>query len=835
MATEIGVIVNETLSSRVPTFVPANKGTIAILINSQRGPINTPILVSNFETFTKIFGESPLPNDFSYYVIKGFFDNVLLDGSNPFQLYLVRPIADSDTSGNPPFARRGTSSNYVEFRLGYQQLDSPTGEFNDHNNCFEVRVTAGSLPDTYTIEVLRRTPSKLIVLETYTNVTDNDFESRLKSSEYIIARKVGSGSLRSFISYSVTKINIISPGSGYNPSTTTFSITPQLPSDPLNLNLSIDSFNLDLGSGATAIATINDGRVESIIVTNQGSNYLQPPQVIISGGGGTGATARANISNGRVVSITITNPGSGYTSSPTVTIQSGGFLKIVPSYNYGYNLNSQIVITAIDRSLYGVTQIEIAGGSGSGATAEAIFNPDGTIIAVTVTNGGSGYTSSPVVIVSGNSTREAILEAEIDESGQVVRINILDGGLGYNPDETSISIVNGSGLGYQSPPTIEFIGGNPITTAQAVASIDASGRVVSITITNPGSGYTSPPTVRFVGGNPSRPAVAYARIGQVVPNNSPQFEPIIEPTSFKLLGGTNPSTTNISNEFERYRCGLSLLDNLDIELISDASVYSQKMHQLGTDYANKKADALYINSVPVDVTKTQAADVLTGFTAPLLGVQRRGVGIFNWGYVDDVLNPGREILVPLHGHVLGAYYIRAMFANRGLINTAPAGYRVSLAGINRLHHEISTAERNAIAEARLNPIEFRRGRGFVLSTSRSYSTDNRFTSIHILRSINYIVKTFRTNLDIFLQLGNTETTRRLLRNNLNNFCTALYQDGIFDNSYGYNQVVKIICDASNNRFQTTRERKMNVDCEFVFSEIVEAIRVSIATSEVLLS
>lgn len=131
MATEIGVVVNESLSSRVPTFVPANKGTIAILINSQRGPINTPILVSNFETFTKIFGESPLPNDFSYYVIKGFFDNVLLDGSNPFQLYLVRPIADSDTPGNPPFVRRGTASNYVEFRLGYQQLDSPTGEFNE--------------------------------------------------------------------------------------------------------------------------------------------------------------------------------------------------------------------------------------------------------------------------------------------------------------------------------------------------------------------------------------------------------------------------------------------------------------------------------------------------------------------------------------------------------------------------------------------------------------------------------------------------------------------------------------------------------------------------------
>lgn len=74
------------------------------------------------------------------------------------------------------------------------------------------------------------------------------------------------------------------------------------------------------GTGATATASINEGAVNDVSITNAGSGYTSAPNVSFSGGAGSGAQATAAVSNGQVSSITITNGGSGYTSAPTVSI-----------------------------------------------------------------------------------------------------------------------------------------------------------------------------------------------------------------------------------------------------------------------------------------------------------------------------------------------------------------------------------------------------------------------------------------------------------------------------------------------------------------------------------
>ena len=60
------------------------------------------------------------------------------------------------------------------------------------------------------------------------------------------------------------------------------------------------------------------------LVTNGGSGYTSVPTVTLSSGGGTGATAKATISNGKVVSVTVVNKGKNYTSNKTVVISGGG-------------------------------------------------------------------------------------------------------------------------------------------------------------------------------------------------------------------------------------------------------------------------------------------------------------------------------------------------------------------------------------------------------------------------------------------------------------------------------------------------------------------------------
>ena len=89
---------------------------------------------------------------------------------------------------------------------------------------------------------------------------------------------------------------------------------------------------------ATAVATIADGEVTAISLTNDGVGY-STATVTITGGGGANATATAIIDTSDSISeIRVTNGGSGYTSTPTVTI-SAPDLESIPANQIAANSN----------------------------------------------------------------------------------------------------------------------------------------------------------------------------------------------------------------------------------------------------------------------------------------------------------------------------------------------------------------------------------------------------------------------------------------------------------------------------------------------------------------
>jgi hypothetical protein len=186
-------------------------------------------------------------------------------------------------------------------------------------------------------------------------------------------------------------------------------------------------------------------------------NTAQVPTVLLSS---DGTNYRILNITGTVVGAVITNAGTGYTngiylagtstgtaSSPTCTFTSGSGTVLATG--------NVIVGGAINTT-------------------------------VTITNGGTGYTKAPILIVSAPpaggvpATATATLTA-----GVITGVTVTNQGAGYTAAPT-ITVVNANG---------DTIGSGAVLTVNA--TLVGSGTVTAITIANNGAGMTAVPTISF--------------------------------------------------------------------------------------------------------------------------------------------------------------------------------------------------------------------------------------------------------------------------------------------------------------------------------------------------
>ena len=276
------------------------------------------------------------------------------------------------------------------------------------------------------------------------------------------------------------------------------------------------------GTGATATATIQDGSVVALTITNAGTGY-NPDDVVEAAfsGGGTdnGAVLQAVLTTSGVEAAVIDAGGSGYTSAPTVVfsapdsgVTAGGIAALT------MDAVSSITVNVPGTGYTSPPTITLTGGGGTGAAASAVLAISG-ISDIQVVSGGSGYTSAPTVTISGGGGTGAHAVAVL--TGTVVTtITVTAPGAGYSSTPsvsmsggggtdasavavltvasvTSVNVING-GSGFTGTPGITFAGGGG--TGAAGTAVVIGGAISSITMTQAGSGYTSPPTVQVSGG-----------------------------------------------------------------------------------------------------------------------------------------------------------------------------------------------------------------------------------------------------------------------------------------------------------------------------------------------
>lgn len=149
------------------------------------------------------------------------------------------------------------------------------------------------------------------------------------------------------------------------------------------------------------------------------------------------------------------------------------------------------------------------------ATATVV---NGFVVGATITDGGSGYTKVPSVVISGGGGTGATATATIDANGTVTGINIVSSGSKYTGIPTitidpppfppsqakgTATLINGfvtgvnitdTGHGYEGViPPVTFLGGGG-SGAKGTAIV-SNGMVTGISMTASGSGYTNAPYV----------------------------------------------------------------------------------------------------------------------------------------------------------------------------------------------------------------------------------------------------------------------------------------------------------------------------------------------------
>ena len=177
---------------------------------------------------------------------------------------------------------------------------------------------------------------------------------------------------------------------------------------------------------------------------------------------GQTATATASITNGGIRFITVTNRGGGYTSTPRVAISSapsGGTTGIATAFMIGGivvcndNLNpqaksvQQVDLINAGSGYTSAPGIRFIGGGGSGAAATATIGT-GIVNIVSLNSGGSGYSTAPTITFTGISSVSAAATAIVSSAGTITAIRLTNAGLGYSQAPTiSISAPATSGIG----------------------------------------------------------------------------------------------------------------------------------------------------------------------------------------------------------------------------------------------------------------------------------------------------------------------------------------------------------------------------------------------------
>lgn len=277
--------------------------------------------------------------------------------------------------------------------------------------------------------------------------------------------------------------------------------------------------------------------------------------------------------------------------------------------------------------------------------------------------------------------------------------------------------------------------------------------------------------------------------------------------------------------------GLSCFDGYDVQILACTEFHSLTMAKQLNEYVKRIKNPIGIVNLPLNAdegtAELYAMELQTNQTSFL-------AGYLGWCKVPD--ENGNAMLIPAIGPILGAAFIRTPYLQGDFIHIPPGGIdslfnnvlevippRLSQSVINRLVQQFSC-----------NIIQYVENTGYYVGTSRTYSTNDLYTSIHIRLQTSYYLRALNAKMRFTEQKPNTPELKREALVELNTYFKTEYDNGALERSISFDKAYQGICDKSNN--PATQDRKLlNIDVLWIPTECTESVHISLQRNDGILT
>jgi hypothetical protein len=271
--------------------------------------------------------------------------------------------------------------------------------------------------------------------------------------------------------------------------------------------------------------------------------------------------------------------------------------------------------------------------------------------------------------------------------------------------------------------------------------------------------------------------------------------------------------------------GLAIFDGVDAQILACPEVFSSDFAIKADNFCreNKK---YFVYNLPNLATET----VITSHYTELVTGDRSYISSYlNWAEVDDDL--GGKIWIPAIGYILAAGYVRqaAFFGSKSWI--PPAGVETRAYGIYRFTHDTLTDVTigRYVKSYYCNVIKYVRNVGWCIWSSRTYSSNSLFNSVHISLETNWLIESLLLRNTRFTQKLNTTALRNEIKIDNIAFFKNLYNEGGIENSVKFEDAVQIVVTTN-----TEDRKELDMVIAWIPPECTELLKIKLSRNDGIL-